>query len=230
MDRLFQMLIFTSNEGAVNVTQTSAQSWLIQTRVLMLISPMKERNGFDSSLLVLLACLQLHAVLLYVSQWFCPLQIAPSLQSLTPHWGCCFDQIHQSTKSPPALGLGSLCVWLKWFSWAFISTVNNHLCTILSLNSKLCPTLLKLKASWALWSTGGAVWRGRTTSCEVDDIFFIPLVGYWHLVASAQSSCVTCSGFSLGQNPIRRKRAAIQISLLSSYFASVPLGSHLVNN
>lgn len=55
MDRLFQMLVFTSSIGAVNVTQTSAQTWLIQTRVLMLISPLKERNGFDTSLLVLLA-------------------------------------------------------------------------------------------------------------------------------------------------------------------------------
>lgn len=227
MDRLFQMLLFTSNVGAVNVTQTSAQTWLIQTRVLLLNSPMKERNGFDTSLLVLLACLQLHAVFLYVSQWFCPLQIAPSLYSLTPHWGCCFDQIHQSTKSPPALGLGSLCVWLKWFSWAFISTASNHLCTIL-LN---CA---RLYWNWRFDGLYGA----QEAPCDVDgqlpvdDIFlflWLVLDTSW-LKYSAQSSCVKFSGFSLGQNPIRRKRAAIQISLLSSYFTSVPLGSDLVNN
>lgn len=162
--------------------------------------------------------LQLHAVFLYVSRWFSPLQIAPSLCSLTPHWGCCFDQIHQSTKSPPALGLGSLCVRLKWFSWAFISTVNNHLCTILLNFSNF------IEIEGFMGSIGA-----QEASCDVDGQLPVKLMTYFY----SSGWLSTLRGWSIElRAPAyrRRKRAAIQISLLSFYLISVPLGSNLVNN
>lgn len=108
--------------------------------------------------------------------WFSLLQIALSLYSLTPHWGCCFDQIHQTTKSHPVVGLGSVFGRLNWFFWAFISTY------FLSANTKYSQHI-KISASfpnfaWFHWNCrrherhqtkGATVWPGWRISCEVDD-------------------------------------------------------------
>lgn len=55
----------------------------------------------------------------------------------------------------------------------------------------------------------------------------------WHIMFRASEWCVLrrfLRRVSSRQNPIRRKRAAIQISLRCFYFTAVPLGSDLVNN
>lgn len=61
-------------------------------------------------------------------------QIALLLYSLTPHCGCCFDQIHQTTNHTQLLGWVVCLYWLNWFFWALIST------RFLSVNKNIAST------------------------------------------------------------------------------------------
>lgn len=196
----------------------------------MLISPMKERDGFDWSLLVLLACLQLHAVFLYVSQWE------------HSHGSARYKSLHRYIHWLPA-GAAALSIYTKALNhpqhlgWVVYVCETKVIFMSFYFHGKQSPhDSPKLCSFIEIEGFMGSI-GAQEAPGDVDGQLPVKLTTYFYsswwlstLKHSAQSSCVMFSGFSLGQNPIRRKRAAIQISLLSSYFTSVPLGSDLVNN